>query len=106
RKRGKIKSCGVSNYGVHPLKELLDSKPEILHEVNQVELHPFLQGKDIEAFCVEHGIRLEGITLINAGCSVCAVDKRGKIEYSILIGIVEKCNRTAAQILIRYNLQK
>jgi diketogulonate reductase-like aldo/keto reductase len=58
---GKIKSGGVSNYGVHHLQELLNSKPKILPSINQVELHPFLQRKDIDDFCKEHGIYLEGI---------------------------------------------
>jgi diketogulonate reductase-like aldo/keto reductase len=60
---GKIKSAGVSNYGVHHLQELLDSKPKIIPAINQVELHPFLQRKDIETFCKKHGIHLEGLPL-------------------------------------------
>jgi len=57
---GKIKSGGVSNYGVHHLQELLNTKPKIIPAVNQVELHPFLQRKDIDTFCRKHGIFLEG----------------------------------------------
>jgi diketogulonate reductase-like aldo/keto reductase len=57
---GKIRSAGVSNYGVHHLQELLDSKPKIMPAVNQLELHPFLQRKDIETLCAKHGIYLEG----------------------------------------------
>ena len=58
---GKIKSAGVSNYGVHHLKELMDSKPKVIPAVNQVELHPFSQRQSIVEFCMEYGIRLEGI---------------------------------------------
>ena len=60
---GKIRSGGVSNYGVHHLQELLNSKPRIIPAVNQVELHPFLQRKDIETFCKANGIHLEGTML-------------------------------------------
>jgi len=60
---GKIRSGGVSNYGVHHLQELINSKPKILPSINQVELHPFLQRKDIDDFCKEHGIYLEGSPL-------------------------------------------
>lgn len=63
-KAGKIRSAGVSNYGVHHLQELLDSKPQIIPAVNQVELHPFLQRKDIDVFCKKHGIYLEGLSLV------------------------------------------
>jgi len=58
---GKIRSGGVSNYGVHHLQELLNTKPKIIPAVNQVELHPFLQRKDIDDFCKKHGIYLEGL---------------------------------------------
>jgi len=60
---GKIRSGGVSNYGVHHLQELLNSKPKVLPSINQVELHPFLQRKDIDDFCKEHGIYLEGMNM-------------------------------------------
>ncbi|CAG8526467.1 16361_t:CDS:2, partial [Acaulospora colombiana] len=36
-KQGKVKSIGVSNYGVKHLKELMDSNPEIMPAVNQIE---------------------------------------------------------------------
>lgn len=35
---GKVKSIGVSNYGVKHLKELLEQKPEIKPAINQVEV--------------------------------------------------------------------
>ncbi len=44
-KLGKVKSIGVSNYGVKHLKELLDQKPEIKPAVNQVEVN-FLSIED------------------------------------------------------------
>ena len=59
---GKVKSGGVSNYGVHHLQELLNTKPKIIPAVNQVELHPFLQRKDIDDYCKKHGIYLEGMS--------------------------------------------
>lgn len=63
---GKVRSGGVSNYGVHHLQELLDTKPKFIPAVNQVELHPFLQRKDIDTFCAKHGIYLEGYFSLNA----------------------------------------
>jgi diketogulonate reductase-like aldo/keto reductase len=35
---GKVRSIGVSNYGVQHLKELLDQNPEIKPAVNQIEV--------------------------------------------------------------------
>ena len=66
---GKIRSIGVSNYGVHHLEELEQwiksqeaekgqGKGGIL-SVNQVELHPWLARPDIDKWCSDRGILLE-----------------------------------------------
>jgi diketogulonate reductase-like aldo/keto reductase len=66
---GKIRSIGVSNYGVHHLDELeayiksVDTKDGKgkggVLSVNQVELHPWLARKDIVDWCKERGVILE-----------------------------------------------
>lgn len=66
---GKIRSIGVSNYGVHHLDELeLYIKETEEKEgkgkggvisVNQVELHPWLPRKDVEKWCKSRGVVLE-----------------------------------------------
>jgi hypothetical protein len=53
------RSIGVSNYGVHHIKELLESNPRIKPSVNQVDLHPFMRRKDIEEICRKEDIALE-----------------------------------------------
>lgn len=68
-KEGKIRSIGVSNYGVHHLEELegwikeTESKEGKgaggVLSVNQVELHPWLPRGDIVAWCKERGVILE-----------------------------------------------
>jgi diketogulonate reductase-like aldo/keto reductase len=66
---GKIRSIGVSNYGVHHLDELEQyikdtdtsegpGKGGVL-SVNQVELHPWLPRKDIVDWCKKRGVLLE-----------------------------------------------
>lgn len=66
---GKVRSIGVSNYGVHHLDELekfiteTDSsegqgKGGVL-SVNQVELHPWLSRPDIVSWCEQRGVVLE-----------------------------------------------
>ena len=66
---GKIRSIGVSNYGVHHLEELEGYIKEVeakegkgkggVLSVNQVELHPWLPRKDIVAWCEQRGVLLE-----------------------------------------------
>jgi diketogulonate reductase-like aldo/keto reductase len=66
---GKIRSIGVSNYGVQHLDELdkyieeTDAKEGKgkggVLSVNQVELHPWLPRKDIVEWCEKRGVLLE-----------------------------------------------
>lgn len=104
---GKIKSAGVSNYGVHHLQEMVDTKVKMLPAVNQVELHPFLQRKDIETWCKKHGVYLEGTFLKIMLISAYSPLTRGqKLKDPTLVAIAETYGKTVAQLLIRYTLQK
>ena len=66
---GKVRSIGVSNYGVHHLDELEEymkateekegkGKGGVL-SVNQVELHPWLARPDIVEWCEKRRVLLE-----------------------------------------------
>lgn len=66
---GKVRSIGVSNYGVQHLDELEAWMSETASEggkakagvlsVNQVELHPWLARPDIVGWCEKRGVVLE-----------------------------------------------
>lgn len=53
-KEGQIKSAGVSNFGVKHLQEL--KKGGFVPSINQIELHPWCQQKDIVSYCQKEGI--------------------------------------------------
>jgi diketogulonate reductase-like aldo/keto reductase len=103
---GKIRSIGVSNYGVHHLEELEAHIRETersqgegaggVISVNQVELHPWLARKDIAAWCEERGVLLE---------AYCPIVRATRSEDPLLKPLVQKYGRTASQILIRWSLQ-
>jgi len=48
-KSGKVKSIGVSNYGIHHLRELFETNPEIKPAVNQIEV--FIRAND-DILCI------------------------------------------------------
>jgi diketogulonate reductase-like aldo/keto reductase len=52
---GRLRSIGVSNYGVHHLEELAKAA-RIQPVCNQIELHPFLPRHGIVSYCDAHGI--------------------------------------------------
>lgn len=95
---GKIKSIGVSNYGAHHIDELLQwDGLKIKPAVNQVELHPWLQRRDLVDYCRKHGIVLEAYSPLTRGQRL-STDPQLQ-EYS------KKYGKSAAQILIKWSLQ-
>ncbi|EJW05202.1 hypothetical protein EDEG_00057 [Edhazardia aedis USNM 41457] len=54
---GKVKSIGVSNFGLKNLSILLDNC-KIKPVVNQIEMHIYLQQKEIFDYCFKNGIVL------------------------------------------------
>lgn len=94
-KDGKVRAIGVSNFLVHHLKDLLDSA-EVKPAVNQVEFHPYLVQKDLMLFCLENNVQEEAWAPL----------MRGRIgEVKLLKELAKKYNKTAAQVVIRWNLQ-
>jgi 2,5-diketo-D-gluconate reductase A len=55
---GRAKAIGVSNFLVPHLQTLL-SETGVVPAVNQVELHPILQQRELREFHAAHGIRTE-----------------------------------------------
>jgi len=95
---GKIRSVGVSNYGVHHLKELAEAGYET-PSVNQIELHPFCQQKPIVEYCKANSI------VVQAYCPIVRGDEK-YLKTEAITKIVAKHNHTPAQILLRWSLQK
>ncbi|CAF1430051.1 unnamed protein product [Adineta steineri] len=52
-------SLGVANFGVHHLEALAKLKLE-KPSVNQIQIHPWHQNKDIVKYCREHDIVVIG----------------------------------------------
>lgn len=96
-KEGYVRAIGVSNFQVHHLEELIHSF-EINPMVNQVEFHPYLTQKDIHTFCVESGIQMEAWSPLMRGGAL--------LQEPLLVELGEKYNKTPAQIILRWDLQK
>jgi diketogulonate reductase-like aldo/keto reductase len=102
----KIRSIGVSNYGVHHLNELeayIKSTDEKggkgkggVLSVNQVELHPWLARKDIVDWCKARGVILQ---------AYCPLVRAQKLKDPLLLPLAKKHNKTTSQILLRWSLQ-
>src|SRR3954452_12513123 len=52
---GKVRAIGVSNFMVDHLGDLLDAT-NVVPAVNQLEIHPYFQQREVQNFDAEHGI--------------------------------------------------
>lgn len=97
-KEGKVKAIGVSNFYPERLADLC-MNAEIKPMVNQIECHPFFQRKtDIE--CAEHfDVAVEAWGPFAEG-------GRGIWTNAILTEIAAAHNKTVAQVVLRWNIQR
>lgn len=94
-KAGKIKAIGVSNFQIHHLEELMKDA-EIKPMINQVEYHPRLTQKELQAFCQDNGIQLEAWSPLMQG---------QLLDNQVIQEIAQKYGKSVAQIIIRWDLQ-
>ncbi|MGO4296351.1 aldo/keto reductase [Glutamicibacter sp. MCAF14] len=92
----KIRAIGVSNFQPEHLQKLV-AEGTIVPAVNQVELHPALQNREVAAANAEHGIATEAWSPLAQGALLA--------DASIL-GIAEAHRVTAAQVILRWHLQQ
>ena len=107
QKAGKIRSLGVSNYGVHHLDELEEYIKQTESrdgkgaggtiDVGQWEVHPWLTRPDIVSWCQKRNVVVE---------AYCPVVRGKRFDEPILKQLAKKHAKTPAQILLRWSLQK
>ncbi|KAH9915678.1 NADP-dependent oxidoreductase domain-containing protein [Fomitopsis serialis] len=93
--QGKVRSAGVSNYGVKHLEEIAAAGYEV-PSVNQLEIHPFCQQRPIVEYCKAHNITVE------AYCPLV----RGRVDNPVVGKIASRLGKDPAQVLIRWSLQR
>lgn len=108
KRAGLAASVGVSNYGVAHLLELERAGLE-RPACNQLELHPRHQQRDLLEFMAERRIApiayssLAPLGQWRAGQQSSKADRD---EDEVLAHVARKADRTAAQVLLRWGLQK
>ncbi|KAL7276951.1 hypothetical protein RUND412_000045 [Rhizina undulata] len=103
-KEGKIRSLGVSNYGVGHLNELWDWIKNEEKEgrdggtlsVGQWEVTPWCAREDIRMWCSERGVAVQAYS---------PLARATRLDDPLLKPLAEKYQKTPAQILLRWSLQ-
>lgn len=105
--RGLARHVGVSNYSARKLADHLgERRPP---EVDQVELHPYLQQPDLLGFTREHGIHLTAYSPLGSIDRPETMKADGEpvlLEDTALARIAARHDATVAQVLIAWALRR
>lgn len=97
-KEGKVKSIGVSNFTPAHLEKLKKGDGvTVKPTVNQVELHPWNQQKEIVQYCNGEGIAVEAYSPLTQGKN---------LGDPAIAAIAKKHSKTPAQVVLRWVLQQ
>ena len=102
---GRVRAIGISNFMPQHLERLL---PEIkvTPAVNQIEVHPYFQQRELQALNAKHGILTQawapigGITFYRPGFS------KSTLAEPVILDIAAAHGKSAAQVMLRWGLQQ
>ncbi len=104
---GLTRHIGVSNFNISKLKEIFETA-RIRPEMNQVELHPFLQQNQLLHFCKEHHVNITAYAPLGSAYRVAdkEVDFPILLENEIIRDIAAKHQTTPAQVAISWGIAR
>ena len=97
-REGKLRAIGVCNFYPARLADLCETVT-VMPAVNQVELHPFFQQENALALMKEYGVHPEAWGPFAEG-------KHRIFTHPVLTKIGEKYGKSAAQVALRWNVQR
>nr|XP_020757466.1 1,5-anhydro-D-fructose reductase isoform X1 [Odocoileus virginianus texanus] len=99
---GLVRAIGVSNFNHEQLERILN-KPNLRFKpvTNQIECHPYLTQKNLISFCQSRNVSVTAYLPLG-GCS----GGMHLMEDPTIQTIAQKHRKSAAQILIRFQIQR
>lgn len=94
RAEGRARAIGVSNFMVGHLQELLAHANDA-PVVNQVELSPFLQHRELRAFCAQHAIVIEAYSPLTKGA---------RLQHPVVRDVARDVGCSPAHVLLAWGL--
>jgi 2,5-diketo-D-gluconate reductase A len=104
---GRVRAIGVSNFMPHHLERLL-AETEVVPALNQIELHPYFQQRDVQEADRAAGILdqawspIGGITFYPGFRE----GRRSVLEDPAITAIAEEHGRAPAQVMLRWHVQQ
>ncbi|BBR19251.1 TPA: 2,5-didehydrogluconate reductase DkgA [Kluyvera ascorbata] len=96
QQQGLVKSIGVCNFQVPHLQRLID-ETGVAPVINQIELHPLMQQRQLNAWNATHKIQTESWSPLAQG-------GEGVFDQKVIRHLADKYGKTPAQIVIRWHL--
>lgn len=95
-RQGLVRSIGVSNFSVAHLDKLATTA-KITPAVNQIEVHPFLQRRELVQACQDRGIVVEAYS---------PLAKASRLADPRVGAVAQRLGKTPAQVLLRWCLER
>ncbi|AUN98888.1 oxidoreductase [Bacteriovorax stolpii] len=95
RKEGIARSIGVSNFTIDHVERLIN-ETGVVPAINQLELHPYFQQKELRAFHDKHKIVTEAWSPLARG---------NLFDDEVIVALTKKHNKTPAQIVLRWHYE-
>ncbi|MEO0403735.1 MAG: aldo/keto reductase, partial [Bacteroidota bacterium] len=108
QKAGMVKHIGTSNFSQKKLQKLIDAEGQS-PEMNQVELHPYLQQQGLIDFCHKNNIHVTAYSPLGSMDRPEQMKKEGEpipLENGTIKSIAEKHAASPAQVLIGWQLNR
>lgn len=96
KEEGLAKSIGVCNFHAPHLQRLLD-ETGVTPVINQIELHPLLQQRELRQWNAAHDILTESWSPLAQG-------GKGVFDQAIIRELAQKYGKSPAQVVIRWHL--
>lgn len=106
--KGLAKHIGVSNFSTTKLKALMDTA-RIKPEMNQIELHPYLQQPDMLEFCNQQGIHVTAYSPLGSldrPSELKTHDEPILLEDPVILRMAERLGASPAQVLISWAIHR
>ncbi|MGJ3233500.1 aldo/keto reductase [Marivirga sp.] len=106
--KGLTNHIGVANFNINNLEKLREIAT-IKPEMNQVELHPNLVQEELVKFCKKHDILMTAYSPLGSKDRASQMKKEDEpdlFELPIIKNLAAKYDKTPAQILIAYGLNR
>jgi len=104
-KTKKVRSIGVSNFNTNQIERVLQNCT-IQPQVNQVEMHVYLQQNALVEFCKKHNIVVTAYTPLANNTHFLKPGDSKLFQEKVLLDIAATHNKTAAQVALRWAIQR